>query len=63
MMALVCDKMLKDAEFDAEVVSKDERCVQHVNAILDCGEIIGYSVSDWMDGSTVASYENGRKIG
>lgn len=33
-------------------------CVQHVNKTLSGA----YYVSDWYDGSTVASFENGRQL-
>lgn len=42
----------------AQTVSKDERCVQHVNKSKDTGN---YYVSDWYDyEETVASFNNGR---
>ena len=55
----------EDAIKKAFRTSRDESCVQHVNAILsDPTEseppvILGYRVSDWFDGSTVLSYTNG----
>lgn len=38
--------------------SSEEGYVQHVNRNTDDS----YSVSDWCDNSTVASYENGREL-
>lgn len=46
-------------------VSLKEGCVQHVNSLLnDKNEVDprGYYVSDWVDGTTVASFERGKRI-
>lgn len=46
-----------------------EGCVQHVNAVIltthaqvKGPEIVGYTVSDWTDGTTVASFYKGREL-
>ena len=44
--------------------SKQWECVRHVNATLDFDNeglpcVDGFTVSDWSDGSTIISYENG----
>ena len=49
----------KKAHDEAKRVSKEEGVVQHVNKTIR-GD---YYVSDWFcDGSTIASYENGKKL-
>ena len=56
-------EMLEEAKRDACRVSYTEECVQHVNAQLCEGLVIGYSVSDWYDNSTITSFANGLKLG
>lgn len=56
-------EMLEEAKQDACRVSYTEECVQHVNAQLCEGLVIGYSVSDWADSATIVSYENGLQLG
>lgn len=47
-----------------EQSKQDGGCVQHVNCTLDFDNqglpcVDGFVVSDWSDGSTIISYENG----
>jgi len=54
------DKDLINAKKLAKKISFEENCVQHVNNPIDNK----YIVSDWYDElDTVASYENGIRIG
>lgn len=47
----------------AQKISETEHCVQHVNVQMWRGQFLGYSVSDWRDGSTIASFSNGVELG
>lgn len=56
------DPMLEFNQIMAQKISESESCVQHVNAQMFRGELVGYSVSDWYDETTVCSYENGVEL-
>lgn len=50
-----------------KAASYTDGCVHHVNATLSSGEppfimADSYIVSDWTDGTTVASYVDGRRL-
>lgn len=59
----------------AKLRSEEARCVQHVNAVIAQVEhmnnsleivreprIVGYTIDDWADGSTVKSFSDGKEL-
>lgn len=59
------DKAFEAAKAKALIKSEDG-CAYHVNAILVviAGHpmISGYTISDWYDGTTLATFSNGREL-
>ena len=51
------------AKLHAQVLSAEHHCVQHVNAVLEVHGgvpvIFNFTISDWHDGTTLASYNDG----